>query len=176
MTRNEDFYKREQDQKWREKVDHEQVTLMTAVNVIQESLRDIKRRLANVEVALHGERGTGGLIAEYERHDEKLTKLYAVVFQDPTGQKGLLHDIDVLMGRKKDDDQSSGYRWAFWTAVVTAVISSGSLFLMKGHVIEKFLERHSTDKVSLMIEKAKHPKPKRRRIEPPPPVNQEESE
>lgn len=141
------------DEEWRKFVDE---------HVLRDILEDLQERVKDHDIILKGERGKGGLIAEYDRHDDKLTRLYAVIFQDPTGQKGLLRDVDLLMGRRSSREKSSEFKWQFWTAVIVAIISSGSLVLTRWPEIKKLLPQDHPDQISQMIEKAKHPKSKKK--------------
>lgn len=143
------------DDEWHEKVEE---------HLIRDLIDDLQERVKEHDFILKGERGKTGLIAEYDRHDEKLTRLYAVIFQDPTGQKGLLHDVDYLMGRKSNRETSKQYRWQFWGLILTTLISSGTALLLSWDKILKFLPKDHPDKVSQMIEKARNPKPKHRHI------------
>lgn len=130
-----------------------------------EDLQDWVKELDSI---LKGERGRGGLIGEYERHDALLTRIYAVLWQDATGQKGVLHDIDVLMGRRSQKDQSRGLKWQFWTAVTVAIISAATLLITKWPEIMKTLLPPTS--LQKKIERAKHPKGKkivRYRVVPP---------
>ncbi len=124
-TPNEDsLYKRVEDQEWRKQVDRTNAMLTTSVNVLQDQMRELKKQQRENDVTLRGERGKAGLVSEYERLDDKTTKLYAVIFQDATGRKGILHDIDFLMGRKKDREEGSSHRWTFVQGVVLALVSA----------------------------------------------------
>lgn len=160
MADEDSDYRRKEDKEWREKVDHELVTLMTGHQVLRDLMDDLHDRLKELDVILRGERGKSGLVAEYEKQDDKLTRLYAVIFQDPTGQKGLLHDVDYLMDRRSGREKVSEFKWKFWTAIIVAIFSSGALNFWWPEIKRK-LERDS-DPVSQMIEKAKRPKVKKK--------------
>lgn len=166
MTDEDSSYRREEDRKWRKQVDHEQMTLMTGHQVLRDLVEDLRARIRELDIVLRGERGKSGLVAEYDRHDEKLTKLYAVIFQDSTGQKGIIHEVDVLMGRKAYKDQARPYKWEFWKAIIVAMITSGGVVGLMTHwsQIKAWLPKERPDKVEQMIENARNPKPRHRHI------------
>lgn len=124
MDDQESLYKREEDREWRKQVDSARALLTTAVNVLQEQVRELKRWKVETDAALRGHGPHIGLFAEYERLDEMYRKLYAVIWQDSTGRKGMVHDVDFLMGRSKNHDEISVRRWTFAQGVVVALVSA----------------------------------------------------
>lgn len=166
MDSNEDFFKRKEDREWREKVDHEQVTLMTGHQVLGKQLEDLDEKLDQLDNLLRGDpvKETGGIIEQLHDLHTAVSKLSAAVFMDSTGKLGLVHDVDVLMGRRSDREKSAARMWTFWTAVATAAISSGALLLTKWDVVSKFFKPGQPDKVEQMIENVKHPKSKHRHV------------
>src|ERR1019366_4907226 len=98
---------------WRERVDSV---------VLYDKLEELKTQLKDLERTVRG--GRDSLLSEYRRHDQELTRLNAVLFQDPSGQKGLLHDVDLLMGRRKYDNESRGLKWQFWGMILAAIIGT----------------------------------------------------
>lgn len=139
------------EKEWLEKISH-----------LSDKFEDLQDRLRELEITLHGKRSKTGLLAEYERHDELLARLYAVVWQDPTGQKGLLHDVDALMGRASERQKDRQARWQFWTAVTVAVIGLGATLLTNWEKILKSFPKSRPDPVEQMMEKIRHPKPRHR--------------
>jgi|SRR5882672_5327555 len=136
------------DEKWRGIIDS---------HVLYDKIEDLGERVKDLDTII---KGKGGLINEYERHDEKLTRLYAVIFQDPTGQKGLLHDVDVLMGRRHEKDSTRGLKWQFWGAIVVAIITSAAMILTNFVKIRDTLLK--IDPLEARISQAKHPKSKKK--------------
>lgn len=140
------------DEEWRKAVDE---------HLIRELLEDVQDRVKEFDAILRGERGHGGLISEYERHDEMLTRLYAVIIQDSTGKKGLLHDVDHLMGRKSFSERTIQFRWQSWTAIAVAVIGAAAANLQS---LEKIAKKFLKEKPGILeqkIEKAKRPRGKK---------------
>ena len=160
----------DEEKNWQERVEHQRLT---------DKLDDLQDRVRELEITLHGKRSKTGLLAEYERHDQLLGRMYAVIWQDPTGTKGVLHDVDVLMGRKRDRERVTPYKWQFFTAIVAALIAAGTTLLTNWDKILKAMPKDKPDKVSRMIEKAKHQKGKKiyrvRVIKPPTSVSSEET-
>lgn len=155
--KEQDSYRRDEDRKWREKVDHEQLTLMTAHQVLRDQYDDLKARIKELDEILRGKGKTPGLIAEYERHDEKLTRLYSVVFQDSTGKHGLIHEIAELKGGEIGADR----KWKFWTPILVALISCFGLIFTNADKIAHFFGKNAKpDELDLLIKKAKRKKGK----------------
>lgn len=138
-----------QKDEWRERIDSV---------VLYDRLEDLRSRLKELERLVSG--GKDSLRSEYRRHDQELTRINAVLFQDPTGQKGLLHDVDVLMGRRRDKDETRGLQWQFWGAILVAIITTGGLILTNLPRIKETLLR--VDPLEKKIEQAKHPKSKKK--------------
>jgi hypothetical protein len=144
---------------WRDKIDSV---------VLYDKLEDLRAQVKELEKVIRG--GRDSLTSEYRRHDQELTRINAVLFQDPTGQKGLLHDVDVLMGRRRDKDETRGLKWQFWGLILTAVIGALAGILPNLGRIKEALLR--VDPLEKKIEQAKHPHSKhkiyRYRAVPPP--------
>jgi len=153
------------DDEWRAKVDE---------HLLRDLIEDLQERVKEIDLILRGERGKGGLIAEYDKHDDRLTRLYAVIFQDPTGQKGLLHDVDYLMGRKSDRDKSNQYRWQSWTAIAIAIISSITTVVLSWDKIKKNFPFDREGVTATRVVRIKSPKKiVRVRVIPAPSVEEE---
>lgn len=104
-----------------------------------------------------------GMATDQDRMDLELRKINAVLFQDPTGQKGLLHDVDVLMGRRKYDNQSREIIWKSATEVVVKILALVGVLLLSWDKLEVLYHKIRNQKpapLEAQIEKAKHPKGK----------------
>ena len=118
-----------------------------------------------------------GLASEQDRMDLELRKINAVLFQDPTGQKGLLHDVDFLMGRRKYDNQSRELKWKLATEIVIKILALVGILLLGWDKMEGLYKKLLNQKQSPLeerIEQAKHPKGKkifRIRIVPEKPIS-----
>lgn len=155
---DEDFYKRQEDLKWRDLTDERVKNLTTDTTVIQDRLEDLRFRLKELERIVLA--GKDSLRSEYRRHDQDLTRINAVLFQDPTGQKGVLHDVDVLMGRRRDKDETRGLKWQFWGLILTAIIGALAGILPNLDRIKEAIRK--VDPLEKKIEQAKHPKSKKK--------------
>lgn len=118
-------------------------------------IEDCQDRIRELEITLHGKRAKTGLLSEYERHDELLRRLYAVIWQDPTGQKGILHDIDILMERRKDTTQGTQYKWQFWGVILAAIATS---FLANLDKIKTLFPKLPPTELQKLDYKVRHPK------------------
>lgn len=132
---------------WRERVDS--VILYDRIEELRARIRDLEHIVI---------KGKDNLRSEYRRHDELLTRIYAVLFQDATGQKGVLHDLDVLMGRRRVRDESRGLKWQFWGVVLAAAIAGLTAILTHLPQIKRELLRE--DPLEKKINKIKNPKPR----------------
>src|SRR5882724_3911019 len=137
------------DEEWHSKVEE---------HLLRDLIEDLQERVKEHDSILKGEKRSAGLLAEYVRHDELLRRMFAVIWQDPTGQKGLLHDVDALMGRQKDRQTDKQSRWQFWTAVTVALITSAAVLVTNWDAIKKSFPRDHPAELEQKIERARHPK------------------
>lgn len=124
-----------------------------------ERLEDLTKELDEV---LRGSRRNrqSGLVADQEKLELEVRKLSAVVFVDSTGKRGIAHDVDVLMGRRRDKDETRGLRWQSWTAIVITLLGiMGKVILSNLPRIKQELLK--VDPLEKKIERAKHPKGKK---------------
>lgn len=124
MGDEESNYKRVEDREWRKEVDSARALLTTAINVLQEQVREMKRWQRDTDGTLRGHSGHPGLIAEYEKLDDLYRRLYSVVWQDSTGKKGMAHDVDFLMGRSKFHENAVNRRWTLLEKLLLALVSA----------------------------------------------------
>lgn len=120
-------------------------------------------KIAEHDDLLNGNRSKKliGLSQEQDRMDLELRKINAVLFQDSTGQKGMIHDVDFLMGRRKYDNQSRELIWKFVTEVVIKMLALVGVLLLGWDKLEGLYKKIIQQKPSPLeqkIEQAKHPK------------------
>lgn len=127
---------------------------------LHDKIEDIQDRLRDLEITLHGKRAKTGLLAEYFRHDELLGRLYAVIWQDPTGQKGILHDIDVLMGRARAREENKAIKWQSGSAIAVAIIMSLASLMINLDKIKKYLPKYHPGPLEQKIDQARRPRGK----------------
>lgn len=125
-----------------------------------ERLEDVVRDL---DEAIRGNRHKKmvGLLPDQDRMDLELRKINAILFQDPTGQKGLLHDVDFLMGRRKYDNDSREIKWKFWGPIIIVLITQGVLILLNLDKIKQNLPLYHPAPLEAAIDQARHPKGKK---------------
>jgi hypothetical protein len=138
------------DPQWRERIDSV---------ILYDKLEEVKAQLKDLERAVRG--GRDSLLSEYRRHDQELTRIHAVLFQDPTGQKGLLHDVDVLMGRRSYDNTRKEFRWKYWIPTVLAVVALAATTLTNLDKIKANLPKYHPGPLEKRIDQAKHPRGKK---------------
>lgn len=132
---------------------------------LEARIERLENRIQELQDIVEGNRHRKiiGLVTEQDRMDLELRKVNAVLFQDPTGQKGLLHDVDVLMGRRKYDNQSREMKWKFATEVVVKILALVGILLLGWDKMEALYLKIIHQKPSPLeakIERAKRPKGK----------------
>lgn len=119
----DDYFKREEDRRWRESVDHQLVSLMTAQSVVNDRLDDLEEALSRQDKLVRGDpdRETAGFLERLHEVEALVAKLNGVVFQDATGKHGLVKEVEALTNRRQDRQ----FTWRNVTEVVIAIIMSG---------------------------------------------------
>lgn len=154
---DENYYKRKEDKEWREKVDHEQVTLITGHQVLNARVDEIEETLTELDEVLRGDRQQkiGGILARMHDLENQLARLNAVIFVDSTGKKGLQHEVQIL----QSGERTMEYRWKFWTSIVVAVISLlGLLVTNWDKILGYLIHSKKSDPVEQMLNRAKRSK------------------
>jgi len=143
------------DEEWHKNVDE---------HLLRDLVEDLQERIADHDEDLRGNRNNPGLLNEYRRHDEMLTRLYATVFQDAAGKKGLAHDVAYLMDKRSNREKASGYKWDFWKSILVAMIMSGAIttLINQWPAIKKMLPKDHPGPLEQKIEQARRPKSKRK--------------
>jgi len=142
-------------------VNEDENVIWRGIDARLERLEDMVQEL---DAALRGDRRRKiiGLLPEWDRHDAELRRLNALVLGDVAGSnKGMAHDVDVLMDRRSGKDRRAQLQWGFWTAITVAVISSGTAILTNLEKIKANLPKYHPGPLEAQIEKAKHPKGKK---------------
>jgi len=144
---------------WRHGVDESLVSLNASQRVWEREFVALLKRLAEIDSQLRGNplSEQSGLVGRLEQIERTVAKIDAVLFMDPSGTKGLVHDFNELKVGRED---RRGL-WKNLTAIIIAGISSGLI----GHFwenIQAYFSKPTRDPVEQMIENAKHPKPRHR--------------
>lgn len=156
---------------WRSSVDEHLMALTTAQKVTDKQLEDIEQVLTRWDRILRGDPQEDliGLTEQIRNLELDIRKINAVLFMDSTGKRGIAHDIDVLMDRKKARTEGSQYRWQFWTTFVAALIAALTAILTNWDKIRKSLPNPIQIEEGFL--KSRKPKPirkvRRRALTPP---------
>jgi hypothetical protein len=122
---------------WRHGVDENLAGLNAGQRVWDQELASIQKIVTGLDEMLRGDplRETSGLVARLELIEHDLAKINAVLFVDPTGKRGLVHEVEVLTSAER----TASERWRFATAVVVALLSLAGLILTNWTKIEGVL-------------------------------------
>lgn len=134
-----------------------------SLRIWEREVAAIHRSLAEIDGFLRGDRekDTDGAIARLHQLENSLNLLRAVVLKDAAGGRGLIGRVEALEAGERGSDN----RWKFATAVAVAILSLLGLLLTNWERLEAFLNKQrKLDPLERMIQNAKHPKPKHRRI------------
>lgn len=152
---NEDFYRRQEDQRWREKIDERLASLTTDTMVSQDRLEEVEEKLEVLDRSVRGDasKETGGIIERMHELEGKIARLWSVIFMDAAGGHGMYEEWRKIQAHERRVE----IHWKFYTAVVVAVISTVGLLLTNLDKIKKHFPQETTEKVK--TQKAKKPRP-----------------
>jgi hypothetical protein len=125
---------------WQHGVDENLAGLNAGQRIWEQEIQTIEKTITGLDELLRGDpaRETSGILARLEQVERDLSKINAVLFVDPTGKKGLVHEVDVLTSRER----TSSERWRFATAVIVAIISLAGLIVTNWTKIEGVFLEH----------------------------------
>lgn len=148
MGTNEEFYKREEDRKWRELTDERIKNLTTDTTVIQDRLEFIEGVLGELTALIRGntgsrDEGLNGDVRELQRSINRL-------------QAQMVAIVEKEMGLSQTKTE---YHWKFWIAIIGFISTATVAIITNLPSIESYIKREEKpDKLESMIENAKHPK------------------
>jgi uncharacterized protein HemX len=148
---------------WHRGVDENLASLNAGQRVWEREIDHLHKALSEIDTLLRGDpdRDTDGVIARLHQLENAINLLRAIILKDAAGGRGLVSRVEAL----ETGERSSDNRWKFATAVVVAVLSFAGLLLTNWDRLEGFLNSHrKMDPLEKMIEKAKHPKARRRHV------------
>lgn len=145
---------------WRQGVDQSLAMLTSAQRTTDKELEDLDVRLHDTEQMLHGDTENSGLIGRIETLEHQNAELRAIILTDATGEKGLQHDVQVLMSGEK----TSGERWKFATAFSVAIISLLGLLITNWQSIQGFIEKRSKPHNGQSTARPRHARAKTRHV------------
>ena len=169
----DDFYKREEDQKWRERVEERIINLQTSEASQNDQLSEHDEHFNQIDILLEGhpeEKNDNGLKGDVHDLGVSLNKLKAIMEPDSLGTGGVISRLKALEKKAGFEEKVSENRWKFLTAVAVAIISLlGLLFTNLDKIKLPFPKE--PPKLEAMKQKAKRPK---RKVKPAPePVHTE---
>jgi len=171
VDENETHFKREEDRKWRERVDDRLAALTAGETVQNDRLDDQAERLDEVDRTMRGdtEKDTGGLIERIHDQETKMSRLEAMLGMDSLGNPGIAKKVELLWKRELRAERDSENRWKFWTAIAVAILSLSGLVLRDFDKISVAVGLKP--KTTLTAEKPSKRSGSRRRrhVAPPPP-------
>ena len=134
MSQPNDFYKREDDKKWRDST-NDRITNLTASETVQnDRLDEIDADIARIDALLEGEPGNKndtGLKGDVKDLWAAHNQLRAIMAPDQLGQGGVLNRLKALERLAGIEKQVSENRWKFWTAVTVAFITTAGFLIQK---------------------------------------------
>ncbi len=123
-------------------------------------LEDLVQEL---DASLRGDRRRKivGLLSAWDQLDEDVRRIKGLVIGDVAGSnKGMAHDVDLLMGRRKYDNQAKEFRWKYWIPTLLALLALTVTILTSLDKIKENLPRYHPSPLEAKIDEAKHPKGK----------------
>lgn len=174
-SNDETFYKRAEDQKWREGV-NERLVSLTAGEVVQnDRLDDADEELSAVREILEGKAGDkndNGMKGDLHEISVGLNTLRAIMAPDSLGQGGVIARLKALERKAGLEEKAVEGRWKFYAVLVGGLLSLVGLFLTNLDGIEQSVKKlwsHTVGTTSLPSKKpmAKTSRTKRRRTAPP---------
>jgi hypothetical protein len=151
-------------QDWNNSVEKRLVDLNSAQLTGDTELSKLRRESIKTDKILRGDptRNIKGLIEAINHLETEVTKFNRIFDKDYLGHGGLQSFVTYVYNQLKAGEefrqQGRGYKWAFWTAVLVAVIGLAGLVLTNKDQIEKWFPKYHATGLDAKIEKAKHPK------------------
>lgn len=163
------------DEQWKRETDKTLVNLTSAQRSTDDNIEDLAGKLAELDELLHGQRSRSdsGLVGQVNDIETGLNSILRVMHPDSTGHSGLLNDFKEIKRQILKKEQSSEYRWKFWTAIGVALITSASLLVQSWPTIQASWNKKPESEVGKMIYDAKHPRIRKYKVRviPPPPAS-----
>lgn len=115
------------DEEARNRIDERLVDLTTAQKVTNDHLDSIDETLDILDRTIRGdyEKDHDGLVARFKELEHAVSQLNAVIFQDSTGQKGLVATVDALVSGKMEKVERRQHK----VSIIIAIITSSALVL-----------------------------------------------
>jgi hypothetical protein len=124
------YYKRMEDQKWRELVDTRLASLTSSENGQDAHIEEIEERLEELFHILHGDankKDDDGMQGDMRELSRGLNQLRAVMLPDSLGNGGVISRLKRLENKDERDEKSFEARLGFWGKVIAVLIPSAVL-------------------------------------------------
>lgn len=157
---DEDYYKREEDRKWRDSVESRLVSLTSAQKVTDDQLDDLSSQLEDQDELLHGnrkERDTG-IVGQLNSIESSIHEIKRELYPDALNKGGLVAEHNEMRRKILYGEQATVYKWQFWGMVLVAFISTVGLLIRSWPDVAAYWEKKPTDTVERMIYNTKHPR------------------
>lgn len=168
MVSNEELWKRDDDKRWRERTDERLASLTNGEIVQNDRLDAIQEQLRDLDQVLRGdpEKDTGGIVEHLHELQVGITSLRTIMAPDALGGGGVLNRLKALEKKEEREQRQTEYKWKFRIALIGLVSAATVAIVTNFDRIGTFWRREMRTETTLeqKINRAKHPKGKRRRI------------
>ncbi len=166
------FYKRDEDRKWREQVDARLAALTSGENDQNDRLDSHDETFARVDALVEGkpdDRNDNGIKGDIKDLSVSLNSLRALMQPDSLGNGGIINRLKLLEKKEERETRSLEYRWKFYLALLSL------LGLVIGGVIKEWPEirTHFPDGDKPAINAPAKAKRKHRKARPAPIIEEE---
>ncbi len=152
---------------WNNSVEKRLVDLNSAQLSSDTEQAKLRRKLDRHDLMLRGDpiNNKKGLIEQANHLENEINKFNQIFNKDYLNHGGLISFITYVYNREKEREEakkeSRGYKWAFWTVVVGAVIGLAGLVITNKEQIEKWWAQPKLAPLEQEIERSKHPRGKK---------------
>lgn len=173
MSAADEFYKREEDKKWRERTDERLVALTTDATVSNDRLDQIDDALDKLDKLIRGDpdEDREGIAEAIHMLQVEVRKFNRIFEKDSLGNGGLLADISFLMDKRKRHERREDNAWKYVTAIsVQFLILIGLIVVNWANIQAYIMERqhiHDPKPISRDAKRLKAERAKKRHVKPP---------
>lgn len=137
---DENYYKREEDQKWRDQVTGRLVSLTNGEQVQNGRLDKLEASTLRLDLILRGD-PDGGLIESIDQLEAQLRRINAVLEPDALGKGGLVNEVRALIRKDEKEERRADRWWKGIVPVVVAIVSLIGLLLTNLERIEPYFKK-----------------------------------
>lgn len=139
MSGHEDFYKREEDKKWRESVETRLVSLTSAQKTTDDQLDELESRMEELEFMLEGrpsDRNDTGIKGDIQDLNKGLNELRTIMAPDALGHGGIKNRLNACEAALGLAEKRAENRWQFATGVAVATVGAIATIIVSLLAIE----------------------------------------